>query len=343
MEKIKVAINGFGRIGRSFLKAATEREEIDVVAINDLGELDNLAYLLKYDSAYGKWNHQVETDLENKLLKIDGKEIKFFQQKDPSQLPWSSLDIDVAVESTGFFTKYSDMQKHLQAGAKRVVLSAPAKDEGEGELGRTVLMGLNEKELENFKLTSNGSCTTNSVALMVHILNQEIGIERAILTTVHGYTSTQKIVDGPDKKDWRRGRAAAVNLVPTTTGAATTVTKVVKELEGKFDGIAIRVPVVVGSVSDVNFIAKRDTSKEEIVEILKSASQKEEYKDVIKVEETPLVSTDIIGEKYPSVIDLAMTKVIDKRLVKVMAWYDNEEGYTHSLVLHVIKAGQLIK
>ncbi len=343
MEKIKVAINGFGRIGRNFLKSAFERPEMEIKAVNDLGELENLVYLLKHDSAYGNWKYDVQINKENSSFIINGQEIKFFQEKNPKNLPWKELDIDVAVESTGIFTKYELMAMHLEAGAKRVVLSAPAKDEGEGEKGRTVLMGINEDELKNFVLTSNGSCTTNSVALITDILNKEIGIERALLTTVHGYTSTQTIVDGPDKKDWRRGRAGAMNIIPTTTGAATTVTKVVKDLEGLFDGIAIRVPVIVGSVSDLTFMVKRETTKEEIVNILKQAAQKPEYQHLLKVSDEPLVSTDIKGQPYPSIVDASMIKIIDKRLVKLLAWYDNEEGYIQSLIMHVIKAGQLTK
>ncbi len=343
MEKIKVAINGFGRIGRNFLKSAFQKPEIEIKAVNDLGDLENLVYLLKHDSAYGNWDHNVQLDKENSSFIIDGQEIKFFQERDPKNLPWKDLDIDVVVESTGIFTKYELMAMHLEAGAKRVVLSAPAKDEGEREKGRTVLMGINEDELKDFILTSNGSCTTNSVALITDILNKEIGIERALLTTVHGYTSTQTIVDGPDKKDWRRGRAGAMNIIPTTTGAATTVTKVVKDLEGLFNGIAIRVPVIVGSVSDLTFMAKRETTKEEIIDILEQASQKPEYQELLKVSDEPLVSTDIKGQPYPSIVDASMIKIIDKRLVKLLAWYDNEEGYIQSLIIHVIKAGQLTK
>ena len=343
MEKIRVAINGFGRIGRNFLKSAEESEGLEVVAINDLGELDNLVYLLKHDSVHGRWNHQVEAEKEKNLLLIDGREVSFSQEKDPTQLPWEKLKIDVVVESTGVFTSYAAMKMHLDAGAKRVVLSAPAKDEGEEEIGRTILMGLNEQELDKYSLTSNGSCTTNSVALLVYILERELGIEKALLTTIHGYTATQGVVDGPNKRDWRRGRAAAVNLVPTTTGAATTVTKVVKSLGGLFDGIAIRVPVVDGSVSDLTFLSKKETSKEEVVSILKEAAKEERWKKIIKVSEEPLVSTDIVGEKYPSIIDASMARVLDKKLVKVLAWYDNEDGYTQSLLMHVEKAGELIK
>ncbi len=342
MEKIKVAINGFGRIGRNFLKLASERPEIEIKAVNDLGDLENLVYLLKHDSAYKNWGKNVIVEADKGLFRVNGQEIKFFQKKDPKELPWKELEIDVVVESTGVFTKYDLMALHLEAGAKKVVLSAPAKDDGEKENGRTVLMGINEEELEKYNLTSNGSCTTNSIALVSYILDKEIGIEKAILTTIHGYTATQAIVDSPNKKDWRRGRAAAVNIIPTTTGAATTVTKVVESLKNVFDGIAIRVPVIVGSISDLTFFAKRETTKEEIVEILEEASKKEEWKNILKVSKEPLVSTDIIGQPYPSIIDSSMVRVVGGKLVKVLAWYDNEEGYIQSLVMHVIKAGHLI-
>ena len=342
MKKIKVAINGFGRIGRSFLRAGLKRPEIEILAINDLGDLANLAYLLKHDSAYHQWPHQVEIDKEKNLLIVDGQEIKFFQEKEPKNLPWADLGIEIVVESTGVFTSYQAMKSHLEAGAKRVVLSAPAKGEGEGKEGRTILMGINEEELKNFVLTSNGSCTTNSVACLAYILSEKIGIEKAILNTIHAYTATQRIVDGPAKKDWRRGRAGAVNLIPTTTGAATTVTKVVKNLENLFDGLAIRTPVLVGSLSDFTFLAKKKVSKEEVVDILYQESQKERWQGILKVSFEPLVSTDIVGDPYPCIVDAGMTKVIDGNLVKILAWYDNEEGYTQTLLTHIIKAGSFL-
>lgn len=338
MKKINVAINGFGRIGRAFYKASMEREEINVVAINDLGDVENLAYLLEYDTAYGVSEFEVFVKEGN--LVIDGKEVKVFQEKEPANLPWGKLDIDVVVESTGFFTTYEKAKSHLDAGAKKVVISAPVKGEpNPGIVGATVLMGINEGELKTCQISSNGSCTTNASSPLISILDEAIGIEKAILNTVHAYTASQSVVDGP-KKDFREGRAAAQNIIPTSTGAAIAVTQVLPQLKGKFDGVAMRVPVVAGSIVDVTFISKKPTTVEEINEILKKASTDSRWSNIFGVTDEPIVSSDIIGSPLASIADLAMTRVVDGNLVKVMAWYDNEMGYTHTLVEHVVKTGE---
>jgi len=344
---LKVAINGFGRIGRAFLRVAEKRpSELVVVAVNDLSDIENLAYLLKYDSAYGPADFPVGIQHEDwrTLITVDGRPLPVYQEKEPAKLPWKDLDIDVVVEATGVFTKYEGAKLHLDAGAKRVVISAPAKGNPEvlGIKGGTILMGMNEDMLKDTLVTSNGSCTTNAAAPLIEILNSTIGIEKAMLNTVHAYTATQAIVDGPDKKDWRRGRAAAHNIIPASTGAATAVTEVVTALRGKFDGIAMRVPVITGSVADITFIAKRPTSVEEVNGILRLAAEDERWKKVYSASSEQLVSGDIIGSKYASIADLTMTRVVDSTLVKVCAWYDNEMGYTHALVEHVLATGQYI-
>jgi glyceraldehyde 3-phosphate dehydrogenase len=337
MKTIKVGINGFGRIGRAFLKIAWDRPGIEIVAVNDLTTLENLAYLLKYDTVYGKWNHEVSTSGDSLL--IDGKKVKVLTDKEPAHLPWKDLGIDVVVESTGLFTSYDKAKAHIDAGAKKVVISAPAKGEGEGE---TILLGVNEDKFGTCEVTSNASCTTNAASPLIAILHDALGIEKAILNTVHGYTASQALVDGPSKKDLREGRAAAQNIVPSSTGAAIAVTKAFPELEGLFDGISIRVPVVAGSIVDVTFISKKETTAEEVNEILKKAAQDPKWSKLFAVTEEPLVSTDILGESHASIADLAMTRVVGGNLVKVMGWYDNEMGYTYTLVDHVIKTGETI-
>lgn len=338
-KKTRVAINGLGRIGRAFLKIAIERPELEVVAVNDLGELENLAYLLKYDTAYGAWDHEVETK-EGKII-IDGSDIAFVQEKDPSKLPWKDLSVDVVIESTGVFNSFAKSKSHIDAGARKVVISAPVKDDPTpGIPGATVLMGINQDKLATCQISSNASCTTNSASPLIKILHDSIGIEKAILNTIHGYTASQKLVDSPDAKDFRRGRAAAQNIIPSTTGAAIAVTKVIPDLKDKFDGLAMRVPVITGSLVDVTFISKRKTNVEEVNKILKQAADDPNWDGVFTITEEPLVSSDIIGSSYASIADLGFTKVVDGNLVKVLAWYDNEMGYTHTLVEHVIKTGQ---
>ncbi len=279
---------------------------------------------------------------------VGGKKILFLQEKDPVKLPWGVLNIDVVVESTGIFESYEKASVHLTAGAKRVVITAPAKGGGEGPdvsvgTGKTILMGVNEDEFKNCVISSNGSCTTNAVHPVAQIMSENPGVKKAILNTIHAYTATQKIVDGLDAKDWRRGRAAAVNMVPSTTGAAISVTEAVTGLKGLFDGIAIRVPLVTGSLADFTFISKRPTSVLEINNIFKEAVKSPRWKGILKVTDEQIVSSDIIGETHASVIDLSFTKVVDGDLVKVLAWYDNEWGYAAILIEHVIKAGLNIK
>ena len=330
---IRVAINGFGRIGRAFARRSAGRG-IEIVAVNDLGSLDNLAYLLKYDTVYGRAPFTVEA--KDGALMVDGKEVKFFSEKDPAALPWKDLAVDVVVESTGFFTNYEKAQAHIMAGAKRVVITAPVKEES--ALGATVLMGLNEDLFATVRMTSNASCTTNSASPVISILDEAIGIEKAILSTTHAYTASQSIVDGPSRKDMKEGRAAAQNITPTSTGAAIAVTEAYPQLAGKFDGISLRVPVASGSIADITFIAKRPTTKEEVNEILRGAAAAPRWEGIFKTTDEKLVSSDIVGEPYASIADLGMTRVVDGNLVKVLAWYDNEMGYTESLVRHVIAA-----
>ncbi len=340
---VRVAINGFGRIGRTFMRTAFGHPDFEVVAINDLGSLENLAYLLKHDSVYGHSPFSVEAT-ENSL-KINGKEIAFVQERDPEKLPWAAMDIDVVVESTGFFTTYEGSKKHLTAGAKRVVISAPAKDDpaAAGVQGETVLMGVNQDKLATCDISSNASCTTNATSPLIAILKEAIGIDKAILNTVHAYTATQSLVDSPAKGDVRKGRAAALNIIPSTTGAAIATTKVHTELEGKFDGIAMRVPVPVGSIVDVTFIASRETTVEEVNAALSTAAGEDRWKNIFAATDEPIVSSDIIGSRVGSIADLSFTRVVGGNLVKVLAWYDNETSYTQTLVEHVAAAAKAMK
>ncbi len=349
--KLRVAINGFGRIGRAFFKVALTRTDIEVVAVNDLGDVHNLAYLLQYDTVYRvspfDVHAEVHEDTKEQYLIIEGEmdsRVQVVQEKDPLALPWKALDIDVVVESTGLFTSYDKAQAHITAGAKHVVISAPAKDGTDATvLGETILMGVNEEKFGTCNLTSNASCTTNASSPLIAILDEAIGIEKALLNTVHAYTASQSIVDGPNKKDFREGRAAAQNIVPSSTGAAIAVTKAFPPLVGLFDGISMRVPVPAGSIVDVTFIAKRSTTAEEVNKILTDASRTERWKDIFTITEEELVSSDILGLPFASIADLKMTRVVGGNLVKVLAWYDNEMGYTHTLVEHVARAGKFIK
>jgi glyceraldehyde 3-phosphate dehydrogenase len=337
-QPLRIAINGFGRIGRAFLKLAWDRPEIEIVAINDLGSVESLAYLLKYDTVYRTWNHEIVAGTDT--LTIDGKVIKVLSQKDPLQLPWGDLGIDVVVECTGLFTSFDKAAVHVQAGARKVVITAPAKDGDAAAPGETILMGVNEDKFGTCAITSNASCTTNAASPLIGIMDEAFGIEKAILNTVHGYTASQALVDGPSKKDLREGRAAAQNIVPSSTGAAIAVTKAYPALTGLFDGISIRVPVPAGSIVDVTFISKRPTTAEEVNTALRTASQSDRWKGIFSVTDEPLVSSDILASHYASIADLAMTRVVGGNLVKVMGWYDNEYGYTHTLVEHVIKTGR---
>lgn len=341
MKKIAVGINGFGRIGRAFFKVAKEREDIEIVGINDLGDVNNLAYLLRYDSAYGRSGLSVEAG-EGTLL-VNGKAIPVTHEKDPASIPWGKLGASVVVESTGVFESYEKARAHLIGGAKKVVITAPVKDEPPADLpGGTVLMGLNEEELKTCVISSNGSCTTNAGSPLLAILHEGLGIEKAILNTVHAYTATQSIVDSPVKGDLRRGRAGAHNIVPSSTGAAIAVTKAFTELQGKFDGVALRVPVITGSIVDITFISSRDTTPEEVNQILIDATQSPRWKKIFAVTNEPLVSSDIVGLSYGAIADLAMTRVVAGNLVKVLAWYDNEMGYANTLAEHVVQTGSFV-
>ncbi|MEK7650270.1 MAG: glyceraldehyde 3-phosphate dehydrogenase NAD-binding domain-containing protein [Patescibacteria group bacterium] len=340
MAKVRVAINGLGRIGRAFLKLAVKRpEELEIVAVNDLGDLENLAYLLRYDSAYGRSGLDIKTG--NGELVVNNQRIKFLQEKEPGKLPWRDLNVKVVVESTGFFETYQKAKAHLEAGAQKVVVSAPMKDEPvPGVVGATVLMGINDDKLATCQISSNASCTTNSASPVIQIMLESIGVEKAILNTVHAYTATQSLVDAPDKKgDYRRGRAAAQNIIPSTTGAAIAVTEAVPALKNLFDGIALRVPVIAGSIADITFISKRATTVEEVNNILREAAKLPRWQKVFSTTDEQLVSTDIVGCPFASLADLTMTKVVGGNLVKILAWYDNEMGYTNSLLEHVVKAG----
>ncbi len=343
---IKIAINGFGRIGRAFLRVARARPEFEIVAVNDLGDAANFAYLLKYDSVYGRASFEVEA-AEGALI-VDGKRVAVLSEPDPSKLPWKSLGIDIVIESSGFFTSYEKARAHLDAGAKRVVITAPVKDEPpEGITGATILVGINDDKFAACSITSNASCTTNAASPVMQILHETIGIEKAVLSTTHGYTASQNLVDGPvkrakGKEDFRDGRAGAHNIVPSSTGAAIAVTKAIPSLEGKFDGISLRVPIIAGSIADMTFIASRDTSEEEVNAVLKKAAADVRWSPVFSVTEEPLVSSDVIGSVHASIADLSLTRVVGGNLVKVLAWYDNEVGYTYSLIEHVARLAKYI-
>ncbi len=365
-KKIRVAINGAGRIGRAFLKLALQREELEVVAINDLGDIDNIAYLLSFDSAYGRSGLKVSSSSDKKFINISGQtadeakesgfnsaliyqnlapvKIAYVSEKEPLKLPWKDYAIDIVIESTGFFTSYEKAYPHIVAGAKRVVISAPVKDEAgpTAPIAATILIGINEDRFHGNVITSNASCTTNSASPLMAILDEAIGIEKAVLNTVHGYTASQSLVDGPNKKDWKEGRAAAHNIVPTSTGAAQAVAKALPQLEGKFDGISMRVPVIAGSIADIVFISKRNTTVEEINDALTKAAADLKWKGIFTVSKDKLVSGDILGSAHASIADLGLTRVVDGNLVKVCAWYDNEMGYTHALIEHTVRAGKFL-
>lgn len=329
MKTVKIAINGFGRIGRSFFRAAFNTPEFDIVAVNDLTDAKTLAYLLKYDSVYGRYSRVVKAVDDS--IEVDGKKISVIAQKDPARLPWKNLGIDIVIESSGLFITAEKANLHLDAGAKRVVITAPAS----GEL-TTALVGVNDDRFSvALPITANGSCTTNSAAPVAQIMLENFGIKKASLTTIHGYTATQRLVDGPDPKDMRRGRAAAVNIVPSTTGASTAVIQSIPGLDGKYDGISMRVPTITGSISDNTFIVEHPTTVEAVNEVFKKAVQDPRWASILKVTEDPLVSSDIVGEPYGAIVDLGLTRVVGGDLVKVFSWYDNESGYTATLVEHI--------
>ena len=330
----RISINGFGRIGRGFLRAAHGRPEIEIVAINDLTSAENLAYLLKYDSVYRRAPFTVAA-AEHALI-VDGVNIPVLAERDPAKLPWRDMNVDIVVESTGFFTDGTKAHAHIDAGAKKVVITAPGKGEGV----ETILLGANEEKFGTCDITSNASCTTNAASPIIGILDAAIGIERAVLSTTHGYTASQALVDAPSMKDLKEGRAAALNIVPTSTGAAIATTLAYPQLAGKFDGISLRVPVPAGSIVDVTFVAKRATSVEEVNNALKEAAGTDRWKRVFTVSDEPLVSSDILATPYGSIAALDMTRVVDGTLVKVLAWYDNEMGYVHTLVEHVVEVSK---
>lgn len=335
--KTKVAINGFGRIGRNAFKVAFERKDMEIVAVNDLTDTKMLAHLLKYDSNYGNYSHSVSSD--EKHIIVNSVKIPVFAEKDPSALPWKDLEVDVVIESTGFFVKSEAAKAHVDAGAKRVVISAPAKDDG----AETIVLGANESALEESTaiVYSNASCTTNSLAAVMDIMDREFGVEKAMMTTVHSYTADQRLQDAPHK-DYRRARAAAQNIIPTTTGAAIAVTKTVPSLKDKFDGMAIRVPTSVVSISDVTMLLKKNTSSEEINDVMRKVCAEPYYQGILTCTDDELVSSDFIGNSHSGIIDLPTTKVVDGNLAKVCVWYDNEWGYSNRLVELVSDIGKTL-
>lgn len=322
----KIAINGFGRIGRAALKIITETEGLEVVGINDLMSIENAAYLLKYDSNYGKYEKDVK--IENDSLIVDGKRIKYTSLREIESLPWNDISAEIIIESTGIFTNKADAEKHLTAGAKYVVISGPTKDTP------TVVHGVNTED-GKVPVFSCASCTTNNISPVIEILGRRLGIKKAILNTTHGYTASQTLIDAPSKKEPRMGRAAGINLAPAATGAAIATTKALPQYAGKFDGIAVRVPVPVGSISDITFVSERPTTIEEINQILIEESQTDRYRKVLAVTDEPLVSTDIIKSAFAATVDMEMTRVVDGDLVKVMAWYDNEWGFTNQMIRQI--------
>jgi len=322
---IRVGINGFGRIGRNVFRAIAQRGGIDVLAINDLADSKSLAILLKYDSVHGRFDGSIEA--KEKSLIVNGKEVKLLMEKDPSKLPWKSLGVDIVIESTGIFTSRADCAKHLEAGAKKVILSAPAKD----KIDATIVVGVNTKDLKpEHKIVSNASCTTNCLAPLAKVINDNFGIEKGLMTTIHAYTNDQRISD-LIHKDLRRARAAAVNIIPTTTGAAKAIGEVIPSLKGKLDGLAMRVPVANGSVTDLVALVSKDITVETVNSAMKKAAEGE-LKGILEYCEDPIVSSDIIGNTHSSIFDSALTYVIDKRMVKVVSWYDNEWGFSNRMV-----------
>ena len=339
----RIAINGLGRIGRTFLKLALEQPDFEVVAVNDIAAPASLAYLLKYDSVYGRYAKPVEVDTADghTSLRIGEHQIPLFNQRDPDSLPWRSLAVDVVVEATGIFDTYAEARRHLRAGAEHVVLTAPAKDEDTDD-ARTVLMGVNPEALRLTRISSNGSCTTNSAAPVVEVLRERIGILKAMLNTVHAYTATQSLVDSPAHgHDLRRGRAAAANIIPASTGAATAVARAIPDLHDRFDGVAMRVPVLAGSLSAIVMVTARRTSREEINAWLQEAADSKRWRAVLAASSEPLVSTDVIGDPHGAVVDLSLTTVVDGDLCAVYSWYDNEFGFANTLLAHVAECARL--
>lgn len=324
-QKIRVAINGFGRIGRATFKIAIENKNLDVVAVNDLTDNKTLAHLLKHDSVFGEYPKKIRATKDS--LVIDNHSYLALEEKDPAKLPWKKLKVDVVLECTGRFRKYEDAKKHLEAGAKKVILSAPGKD----KRIKTYILGVNENDYQEDKIIDNGSCTTNCIAPIMKVICKKLGVQKALMTTVHSYTADQNLIDGPHK-DLRRARAAAFNIVPTTTGAATATAQAIPELNKLFDGMAIRVPTINVSLADITLVTKKRTTVARVNQILQEAAKSKEYKGILTVTTEPLVSSDFIGNPASTIIDLSLTKVIDRDLVKIIAWYDNEWGYACRLV-----------
>lgn len=332
---VKVAINGFGRIGRNALKILLDRHDVQVVAINDITDAKTLAHLLKYDSSYGTYDKKV-TASDNSII-INTREIPVFAEKDPANLPWKKLGVDVVIESTGFFTDPAAARAHIDAGAKRVVISAPAKGEG----AKTVVLGVNEEVVEDGDIIiSNASCTTNCIAPIMKVLEDEFGIEKAMMTTVHSYTGSQKLLDAP-AKDLREARSAAENIVPTSTGASKAAALTIPSLKGKFNGLSVRVPTPVVSLSDITAIVRHDTTKEELVRFFKKIAKEPYYEGIIGITEEELVSTDFIGDPHSCIIDLPLIDVVGGDMVKIVAWYDNEWGYSNRLVELAVDFGKV--
>lgn len=335
MKKITVGINGFGRIGRAFFRYAYDKPAIEVVAVNDLSDATVLRYLLQYDTIYGKAPFEVHA--KEGMIVAGTKEVKVLTEKDPAKIPWGMLGVDVVIESTGFFDTQEKASLHLQGGAKRVIITAPSHD------AETVLVGINEEKLKTCTVSSNASCTTNAGSPLIAILDESLGIESALLTTTHAYTASQALVDGLTKAhNLREYRAGAMNLVPTSTGAARAVTKALPQLENKFDGISIRAPIACGSLVDVTFIAKRPTNAEEVNAILRKAAAEHRWGGIYTATDELLVSSDIVGMEYGAIADLGLTRVVNGNLVKVCAWYDNEMGYVSTLYRHVIATGHYV-
>lgn len=332
---VKIAINGFGRIGRNAFKIAFDRNDVEIVAINDLTDAKTLAHLLKYDSNYGIYACNVDSDDENII--VEGEKIRVYSEKDPHNLPWGELGVDVVIECTGLFTKPEDARAHIDAGAKKVVISAPAKGDG----AKTIVLGVNEDEVtSDDQILSNASCTTNCIAPVMKVLEDFIGIDKAMMTTVHSYTASQKLQDAP-AKDIREARAAAENIVPTTTGASKAAAKTIPSLQGKFNGLSVRVPTPVVSLADITAVTKRPTSVEEINDIFRKAANEDYYKGILAATDEELVSIDYRGNSNSAIVDLKLTDVIEGTLIKVVAWYDNEWGYSNRLVELSVDFGKM--
>jgi len=337
MSKTKIGINGFGRIGRNAFKIAFDRSDIDIVAINDLTDTKTLAYLLQHDSNYGAYKNTVRYD-ETGII-VNDQHIKVLAERDPAALPWGELGVEIVIESTGRFTEKEQAELHIAAGAKRVIISGPSKSEGVD----TIVLGANEDKIAGAShVISNASCTTNSLGAVMAILDAQFGVEKSLLTTVHSYTASQALQDAPSK-DLREGRNAAENMVPTSTGAAIAVTKTLPQLVGKFDGLSIRVPTPVVSISDITVLLGRDTTVEEINKVFKKASTDPFYQGILGISEEPLVSRDYIGNSHSGIVDLLLTKVVGGNLAKIMVWYDNEWGYSNRLVELVADVGKSLR